>query len=317
MWTFALGSLTLSVALAVASGSSVAAVAAAPASGNAVRETNDYANRAFSQPLAAGLRHFYSRDFKAAQGDFERALAVVPDNAFALSFLGAAAAQQPGALDTLANVAEDAAAGAPKNYVNRLRLGFTYVIASLAGRDRSQDARDEFNAALALAPNRPAAHVGLGILRFLERSANRAKAEFLAALALDPADVLAREYLALLYQSDLRDPQRGLTYAIDVPNLVPDYADIRFHIGSLLYDLGQPQAALEQLEAALALDPGNVGEAQHAYALIARIELGQRDLAGAKKTLQRSLAANVDTIIAKHLLEKIERGDYAPPKAKS
>lgn len=317
MWTFALGSLTLSVALAVASGSSVAAVAAAPSSGNAVRETNDYAKPAFSQPLAAGLRHFYSRDFKAAQGDFERALAVVPDNSFALSFLGAAAAHQPGALDALANVAEDAAAEAPKNYVNRLRLGFAYVLASLAGRDRLQDARDEFNAALALAPNRPAAHVGLGILRFTERSANRAKAEFLAALALDPADVLAREYLALLYQSDLRDPQRGLTYAIGVPNLVPGYADIRFHIGALLYDLGQPRAALEQLEAALALDPGNVGEAQHAYALIARIDLQQRDLEGAKKTLERSLAANVDTIIAKHLLEKIERGDYAPPKAKS
>ena len=64
-----------------------------------------------------------------------------------------------------------------------MRLGFSYVFASLAGRDRlPTDARDEFTAARDLAPGRAAAHVGLGILRFDERSANRAKNEFLASL---------------------------------------------------------------------------------------------------------------------------------------
>ena len=44
-------------------------------------------------------------------------------------------------------------------------------------------------------PTAPAAHVGLGILRENERSMNRAKVEFLAALRADENNVLAREYL--------------------------------------------------------------------------------------------------------------------------
>ena len=123
--------------------------------------------------------------------------------------------------------------------------------------------------------------------------------------------------MAQLYQSDLHDPQRGLSYAIEVPNLVPEYADIHFHLGSLFYDLKQPEAALAELERALQLDAGNVGEARHSYALIARIYLDRHDLADARKVLDRSLAANADTIVARHLLDKIERGDYDAPKAKS
>jgi Tfp pilus assembly protein PilF len=306
MCSIAVRILTLAAALAVAGGTSAAAA-----------QGDDYANGRFTQPLGAGLRHFYAREFEPAQSDFERALAVIPENTFAISFLGAAAAQRPGALDALTSAAEDAVSGAPKDYAAHVRLGFTYLFASLAGRDRLQDARDEFAAARELAPERAAAHVGLGILRYGERSANRAKNEFLEALRSDPDDVLAREYLAQLYQTDLHEPQRGLAYAIEVPNLVPEYADIHFHIGSLLYDLRQPEAALRELDRALALDAGNVGEAQHAYTLTARIYLERRDLEDAKTVLARALAANVDTILAKHLLEKIERGDYSPAKAKS
>jgi Tfp pilus assembly protein PilF len=306
MCSIAVRILTLAAALAVAGGTSAAAA-----------QGDDYANVRFSQPLGAGLRHFYAREFEAAQSDFERALAVIPENTFAIMFLGAAATQRPGALGALTSAAEDAVSAAPKDYAAHLRLGFSYLFASVAGRDRLQDARDEFAAARDLAPERAGAHVGLGVLRHTERSANRAKNEFLQALRSDPDDVLAREYLAQVYQSDLHDPQRGLTYAIEVPNLVPDYADIHFHIGSLLYDLKQPEAALRELDRALALDAGNVGEAQHGYTLIARIYLERRDLEDAKKALGRALAANADTILAKHLLEKIDRGDYSPAKAKS
>jgi Tfp pilus assembly protein PilF len=318
MCSIALRILTLAAVLAASCGTSFAAAwAAVPQANGAAAAANDYANPSFAQPLGAGLRHFYARDFKAAQGDFERALAVIPDNTFALSFLAAAAAHEPGALDALTNLAEDAVSGAPKDYAGHVRLGFTYIFTSLAGRDRLQDARDEFAAARDLAPSRAAAHVGLGVLRYDERSANRAKNEFLAALASDPENVLAREYLAQLYQSDLHDPQRGLAYAIEVPNLVPGYADIHFHLGALFYDLKQPEAALQELERAFALDEGSVGEAQHGYTLMARIYLERHDLEDAKKALGRSLAANADAIVARHLLDKIERGDYASPKTKS
>ncbi|MBD5606242.1 MAG: hypothetical protein IAI48_14320 [Candidatus Eremiobacteraeota bacterium] len=152
-------------------------------------------------------------------------------------------------------------------------------------------------------------------MRFDERSANRAKAEFLAALGADPNDVLAREYLGQLYQTDLRDPQRGLQYVIDVPNLVPHYADIQFHIGSLLADLHQHDAALAYLDRGVALDRNRVGEAgRHGYTLIARIDIDERRFADAKKALDAAIAADVDTIYARALLARIESGAYASPK---
>jgi len=299
----------LSVACAfVAFGSGPrAAAAVAP-------ERNDYARPEFAAAVGEGLKHFYQADFKAAQGDFERALAVVPDNTLAISFLNAAAAQRQGELDVLTNVEEDASSGAPKNYVNHVRLGFSYLFQSESGRDRTQDAREELNAAVAIDPDAPAARVGLGIMRFNERSANRAKTELLAALRKDPNNVLAREYLGQLYQTDLRDPERGLSYVIDVPNLVPQYADIEFHIGSLLSDLHKDDAAIGYLERGIALDVNHVGEAgQHGYTLLARIYIDEHKLPEAKKALDRAIAADVDSIYARTLLAKIDDGDYASP----
>jgi len=290
----------------VASGPSVALAAAG---------RDDYANSAFMTPLSQGLKLFYSREFKASEAAFERALGVIGDNTLALSFLNAAAAQQAGELDVLTNVEEDTVAATPKNYVNHVRLAFSYMFQSVAGRDRMQDARDELNAAVALSQEGQAAHVGLGIMRFNERSANRAKTELLLALKVDPNNVLAREYLGQLYQTDLRDPQRGLSYVIDVPNVTPGYADIEFHIGSLLYDLKQPQAAISYVQRGIDLDTGHVGEAgQHGYTLLARIYIDQHKLDDAKKELNASIAANADTIFAKTLLAKIQNGDFDEKK---
>ena len=290
----------------------IAASATSPARATAGAR-NDYAIVAFSAPLSAGLDRFYAGSFASAQADFDRALAVVPDNTFALSFRCAAAAQQPGALDAATDAAEDAVARAP-TYLNRVRLGFDYVFESLTGRDRLADAREEFDAALARDPDAPAAHVGLGIMRFNERSSNRAKTELLLALRTDPTDVLAREYLGLLYQNDLHDPVRGLSYEIDVPNLVPRYADIAFHIGSLLADLHQNDAALGYLERGVALDSHNVGEAgQHGYTLMAKIYLATNRPSDAARELDRAVAADVDTVYARTLLAKIKNGGLPSP----
>jgi len=273
---------------------------------------NDYANLTFTASLNAGFKHFYAREFKAAEASFESALRVIPDNTLAISFLNAAAEQQ-GDLDVLTNVEEDAVSNAPRNYVDHVQLAFSYLFETDQGRDRSEDARDELNQAVALDPDAPAAHVGLGIMRFTERSANRSKTEMLAALRRDPNNVLAREYLSELYQTDLRDPERGLQYAIDVPNLVPGYADIDFHIGSLLSDLHEDDAAIGYLQKGLTLDVDHVGEAQHAYTLIARIYIDESRFSDATRELNAAIDADVDTIYARTLLAKIKNGDYASP----
>jgi Tfp pilus assembly protein PilF len=280
---------------------SVLLVAAAPA-------RNAYADAAFSAPLDAGLRAFYQRDFRGARTSFEAALAVVPQNTLAIAFLNATAAQTPGDLDALIATEENRLIAGPHDYVTQLRLGFSYLFSSSSGRDRDADAREAFAAAQAIAPDAAGAHVGLGILRENERSANRAKVEFLAALTSDPNDVLAREYLATIYQVDLKDPQRGLSYAIDVPNVVPQYADIDFHIASLLHDLRQPQAAIDYATRGLEIDVGHVGEAgQHGYTLLARIYLDEKRPDDARRVLRASIAANVDVEYAQTLLTRLPR----------
>ena len=275
---------------------------------------NDYANTTFTVPLGEGLRAFYGRDFPAARKGFESALAVVPDNTLALSFLNATAAQTPGELDKLIDGEEDALAKNPKSALAHVRLGFSYMFASLAGRDRNLDAREELNAAVGLDATSQSAHTGLGIMRESERSANRAKTEFVAALAADPQNVLAREYLSRIYQIDLKDPQRALTTIIDVPNLVPDYADIYFHLASLMHDLGQYHAAVDYATRGLQADVGRVGEAgQHGYTLLARIYLDDKKPDDARRVLKASISAGTDTAYASTLLKRIDDGAYGKP----
>jgi tetratricopeptide (TPR) repeat protein len=279
-----------------------ALIAAAPAPARDV-----YADPAFARPLDAGLRAFYQRDFPAASAHFTDALAAVPDNPLALAMLNATAAQTPGGLDALIATEEDRLGSDPQGYVTQLRLGFSYAFSGVLGHDRSADAREAFAAAAAARPGAAAPHVGLGILRANERSTNRAKIEFLAALARDPEDVLAREYLAVLYQVDLKDPQRGLSYAVEVPNVVPAYADIDFHIASLLRDLGQLPAAAAYAARGIELDVGHVGEAgRHGYTLLARIYTEERRPADARRVLGAAIAADVDADYARTLLARMD-----------
>jgi Tfp pilus assembly protein PilF len=286
-------------------------LAAAPAPKSSPAPRNDYANTAFTAPLGQGLKAFYSRDFGGARKGFEDALAVIPDNTLALSFLNATAAQTPGTLDGLIDAEEEQLAKNPKSALAHVKLAFSYLFASLTGRDRSVDAREELNAAVQLDADSQAAHTGLGIMREGDRSATRAKTEFLAALKTDPQNVLAREYLARIYQIDLKDPHRALTMIIDVPNLVPDYADIYFHLASVMHDLGQFTAAVEYATRGLQADVGHVGEAgQHGYTLLARIYLDEKKPDDARRVLKASITANADTLYASSLLKKIDDGAY-------
>jgi len=300
-------SLALTPMVAAAAPSAIPALPAA---------RNDYANAKFSTALAAGLKAFYTKQFGQAVDNFNDALAIVPDNTLAISFLNAAAAQN-GTLESLIANEEDTLSKESKKYLAHARLGFSYLFSSQVGRNRDVDAREELNAAMTIDPKNPAAHVGLGVMRFNERSTNRAKTEFLAALDADKNNVLAREYLGQIYQLDLKDPQRGLAYVIDVPNVVPGYADIDFHIGSLLYDLNQKAQAVKWLQQAIDIDIGHVGEAgQHGFTLLAQAYLDEHKVAEARKVLHEAIISNSDAPYAQTILAKIDSGAYDEPKPK-
>lgn len=298
----------LTLALAFVAASASAGFAAACPAGAA--PADPYANRAFVSHLNAGLTEFYGKQFDEARTDFNAALAVAPTDSLALSFMNAAV-QNIGAdtLDSLANDEEDDVAKHPRDAVAQTRLGFTYLFEAQTVPARADDAKDALNAAIAVDATLAGAHVGLGIYRLGEESTNRAKGEFLAALSSQPHDILALEYLSGIYQNDLRDPQRALTYLVDVPNLIPNYADAYFHIGSIMSDLGQYDAATNYLKTAIDIDRGHVGEAgQFGLPLLGDIYLKVHKLDLAKKAYADAVTFGEEPEYAQSQLDRIRRG---------
>jgi len=299
--------LTNNRAVAVVAACAMAVLAAAR---TPARAADPYANHTFVTHINAGLTEFYSRRFEGAQSDFAAALAVAPSDSLALSLLNAAVRNiSADALDELANQEEDAVTKNPRDANAQTRLAYTYLFEAQTVASRADDAKDALNAAIAVNPNLAAAHVGLGIYRLGEASTNRAKGEFLAALAAQPHDILALEYLADIYQDDLRDPQRALTYLIDVPNLVPNYSDAYYHLGSIMDDLGQYDAAVRYLQTSIDLDKGRVGEAgQFGLPLLGDVYLKIHDVDLAKKAYTDAVTFGEEPEYAKAQLERIRSG---------
>jgi tetratricopeptide (TPR) repeat protein len=264
----------------------------------------------FSSLLASGLRAFYHRNFETARARFVAATNATPGDALALAFVNASAAQVgPDELAALAGREEATVAKAPHDAVARTRLAFTYLFMAQDDSERDADAREALDAALHADPHLAAAHVGMGVYRLNHASHSRAKAEFLAALEIAPRDVLAREYLAGLYEENLGDPNRALSYLIDVPNSVPGYADAYFHIGSIFNDLGQYDAAIRYLRTAIDLDAGHVGEAGlRGLPLLGDIYLKIHRIEEAKRAFALALVFGEEPGYSQMQLDNIKRG---------
>ena len=269
-----------------------------------------YADRAFVAHINVGLTDFYAKQFDAARSEFDAALAIAPADSLALSLMNAAV-RNAGveALDALASREEDAVTKSPRDALAQTRLAYTYLFEAQTVVERAADAKDALNAAVDAEPTLAAAHVGLGIYRLGEASTNRAKGEFLAALAAQPHDILALEYLSGIYQNDLRDPERALAYLVNVPNLVPNYADAYFHLGSIMDDLGQYDAAVNYLKAAIDADKGHVGEAgQFGLPLLGDVYLKVHKIDLAKKAYADAVTFGEEPEYASAQLERIRSG---------
>jgi tetratricopeptide (TPR) repeat protein len=269
-----------------------------------------YRNHAFVADVNAGLNDFYDKQFDAARDEFIAALAIAPADSLALSLMNAAVRNDSeDALDSLANDEEDVISKKPNDPIAQTRLAYTYLFQAQAIASRADDAKDALNTAIAVDPSLSAAHVGLGIYRLEEGSTNRAKGEFLAALAAQPHDILALEYLAGIYQNDLQEPDRALAYLIDVPNLIPDYADAYFHLGSIMSDLGQYDASVSYLTTSIDMDKGHVGEAgQFGLPLLGDVYLKLHKIDLAKKAYIDAVTFEEEPEYAKAQLDRIKSG---------
>jgi tetratricopeptide (TPR) repeat protein len=284
---------------------------ARPSVAAAMQPGEQYSDRAFLTHVSDGLIAFYSKNFAKARTEFEAALVIAPSDSFALSFFNASLRNLGvDALTQQSNQEEEDAAKNPRDALMQTRLGYTYLFMSQFQTARGPDARDAFNAALLIDPHMAAAHVGLGIYRLGDNSTSRSKAEFLAALASSPKDVLAREYLSSIYQVDLKDPNRALAYLVDVPNLMPNYPDAFYHLGSIMDDLGQYDAAIKYLKTAIDLDKGHVGEAgQYGLPLLGTVYLKVHKVPEAKLAFSEAIVYGEAPEFSQSELDKIKRGD--------
>jgi len=206
------------------------------------------------------MRHFYARAFDAARADFEEAHRRAPRDPLADTFYVASSVRAGERLETLVSKLEERAALAPTDDAEEALLGFAELFSPGDGTDLSARARLAFQRARALAPDSAAPHVGLGILAFDRHAVVEAKREFLAALRIDPLDVLAREYLSQLDLIYLKEPLAAIAVLIDATNTAPGYADAYYHLGEAALAAGRYELAARFLERCLRLDPHGVGE---------------------------------------------------------
>ncbi len=112
--------------------------------------------------------------------------------------------------------------------------------------DRRQEAAREFQELVAAFPNTPDVHYAYGIF-FLRDSPDEALREFKQELQLSPQHVFAR--LQIAFESLKRnDAATGLSYAEEAVKLAPNLFAAHNALGRILFELGQTERAIKELE---------------------------------------------------------------------
>lgn len=110
-----------------------------------------------------------------------------------------------------------------------------------------------YNKVLASDPKNATALYDLGDVDQLQNLLVAAKAEYLAALAIDPNFISAMYNLATLEAST--SPNEARVLYEQIIKLSPKYADAHFNLGYVLISLGQKSAGLAQINEGVRLDP--------------------------------------------------------------
>ncbi len=192
------------------------------------------------------------------------------------------------------------------------------MFASLAGRDRNaRRARRAQRRRASRSDVAVGAHRRWGSCasRSAARTARRPSSS--RRSRLDPQNVLAREYLAQhLPDRSARTRSARSATIIDVPNLVPDYADIYFHIASLMHDLGNTRPRSRTRRAACKPTSATSAKPASTATRCSRASTSTRTSPTTRAaSLNASITAGTDTAFASTLLKKIDDGAYGKASA--
>ena len=250
-----------------------------------------------------GVVAFERGDTAAAREAFQKALSINAGEVTAHTYLGIIA---DGAGDL--KEAERHFSAAVKAEPNRASARNNYG-AILMRSGRPGLAALEFEKSLKLDPNQPNALVNLAQIRFAGGTPQdlRASAElFKRAFTIKPDVEIARALTAISLR--LKDHTSASTYyqnyaaALTTESATPSHAPAaRAELGAALFEVGLLKEAEAELTAAINLNPADT----ESVVRLARVYLAQKDLRGAGRTLEASVARGHDSASLYALLAEV------------
>jgi tetratricopeptide (TPR) repeat protein len=198
---------------------------------------------------ALGDAYWMRGEGALAEHEWKEALCINPDFVRPINALGALCAKQ-GRYNEAAAYLQHAILLDPHDADAHLNLGAVY--AETGSLDRAEE---QFRAAVSLAPLNFAAHNVLGKLYFDSGRLNEAEEQFRTSLDCDP-NLAAFDYLGYVYQrrGDSSRAEQAFKAALAL-NAADSHA--HFNLGLIYAASGRTPQAIEELQAALAADPGN------------------------------------------------------------
>jgi Tfp pilus assembly protein PilF len=259
--------------------------------------------------LAEGVAALERGDDAAARSAFERALTSEPDNVAAHTYLGALD-DRAGDLKGAEKHFSAAAIAAP--FLPSARNNHGAVLLRLG---RRHQAAAQFEVSLKLDPRQPSALVNLAQIRFDAGTADDLRAAldlFERAAAIAPDTEVARALLVTALR--LGDKAKSATayrvYAEQLKHgasVAPPNPAARAELGRALLDAGLAGEAIEELSAAVALDPASV----EAVVALGRAHLARKEIPAAGRVLESAVARGLDhAAVYAALADVYEAGGY-------
>ncbi len=249
-------------------------------------------------PLNAGVQHLQAGRLGAARLIFQEILERRPGHPDALHLLGLTAFHGGDFEDAIHQIRQ-AIERQPDNPAFHSSLGL-----SLKATGRLDDAARAFADALTLYPDFSDAHFNLGTVRSLQGRPQDAVRHFSAALKSMPDDAETRFQLAR-NQERMGDAATALDGYRRLINAHPDFIAPRLALASMPRDLIGLDEALVQLDAIVAMAPGD-GDA-HAARAVTLEQAGRLD--EARVAAERAVAAAPDRIDPQIAMAAVELRD--------
>jgi len=232
-----------------------------------------------SDLLSTGIQLHQAGQVQAAYAIYRQALHTDPQNAAALSLLGAACINLK-KWDEAATHLQEAIRLEPNHLSAHDNLGVL-----LAKQGKMAEAVESFRRAAAISPNNPQTHLNLAAA--LERADDAAGAidSYRAAAHLDPNSLRAHREAARLLTAAGRMTE-AVPHLRQVARLKSSDPEVRFNLAAALAQAGQVAEAIAAYGEVLELKP----DSAEAYVNLAQLYIDKRDYAAAIEAAQRAVA---------------------------